>query len=100
MKRWKAFDAEMQKQLDSMAKSRRTVARFTGFAMSEMDGSGSSMSSTQHRDRYEVHFPSSMMKDTDHEAQFPNMRGPGDAPYPILPPKPETPHNACCVAVY
>ena len=96
-KRWRAFDAEMQKQLDSMAKSGRTVARFTGFAMSEMDGSGSSMSSTQHRDRYEVHFPSLMMKDLITKRSSRIYRAPGDAPYPILPPKPETPHNACCV---
>ena len=65
IKRWKEFDPEMQKQLDSMAKSRRTVARFTGFAMSEMDGSGfrRRCPPTQHSDRYEVHFPSLMMKD-------------------------------------
>ena len=54
VKRWKGFDPEMQKQLDSMAKSGRTVARFTGFAMSEMDGSGSSMSSTCHMRHYKV----------------------------------------------
>jgi hypothetical protein len=97
VKRWREFDPEMQKQLDSMAKSGRTVARFTGFAMSEMDGSGSSMSSTQHRDRYEVHFPSLMMKDLITKRSSRIYRAPGDAPYPILPPKPETPHNACCV---
>ena len=97
VKRWKEFDPEMQKQLDSMAKSRRTVARFTGFAMSEMDGSGSSMSSTQHRDRYEVHFPSSMMKDLITKRSSRIYRVEGDAPYPIIPPKPETPHNSCCV---
>jgi hypothetical protein len=96
-KRWRAFDAEMQKQLDSMAKSRRTVARFTGFAMSEMDGSGSSMSSTQHRDRYEVHFPSSMMKDLITKRSSRIYRVEGDAPYPVIPPKPETPHKSCCV---
>ena len=97
VKRWKAFDPEMQKQLDSMEKSRRTVARFTGFAMSEMDGSGSSMSSTQHRDRYEVHFPSLMMRDLITKRDSRIYRAPGDAPYPVIPPKPETPHNACCV---
>ena len=97
VKRWRAFDPEMQKQLDSMEKSRRTVARFTGFAMSEMDGSGSSMSSTQHRDRYEVHFPSLMMRDLITKRDSRIYRAPGDAPYPVIPPKPETPHNACCV---
>ena len=73
------------------------MARFTGFAMSEMDGSGSSMSSTQHRDRYEVHFPSLMMKDLITKRSSRIYRVAGDAPYPILPPKPETPHNSCCV---
>ena len=97
VKRWRAFDPEMQKQLDSMEKSRRTVARFTGFAMSEMDGSGSSMSSTQHRDRYEVHFPSLMMRDLITKRSSRIYRAPGDAPYPVIPPKPETPKPACCV---
>ena len=97
VKRWKEFDPEMQKQLDSMEKSGRKVARFTGFAMSEMDGSGSSMSSTQHRDRYEVHFPSLMMKDLITKRSSRIYRAPGDAPYPIIPPKPDTPHNSCCV---
>ena len=100
VKRWRAFDPEMQKQLDSMEKSRRTVARFTGFAMSESFVTpleSFAMSSTQHRDRYEVHFPSLMMKDLITKRSSRIYRAPGDAPYPILPPKPETPHNACCV---
>ena len=97
MKRWRAFDPEMQKQLDSMAKSGRTVARFTDFAMSEMDGSGSSMSSTQHRDRYEVHFPSLMMRDLITKRSSRIYRAPGDAPYPPMLPKPETPRQCCVI---
>ena len=97
-KRWRAFDPEMQKQLDSMEKSRRTVARFTGFAMSEMDAlSPPLMSLTQHRDRYEVHFPSLMMKDLITKRSSRIYRVEGAAPYPVVPPKPDTPHNACCV---
>ena len=99
VKRWRAFDPEMQKQLDSMEKSRRTVARFTGFAMSEMDGSGSSMSSTQHRDRYEVHFPSLMMRDLITKRDSRIYRAPGDAPYPVVPPKPEMTKQRACVCL-
>ena len=98
VKRWRAFDPEMQKQLDSMEKSRRTVARFTGFAMkatSEMDLPLAT--STQHRDRYEVHFPSLMMRDLITKRSSRIYRAPGDAPYPVIPPKPETPKPACCV---
>ena len=65
------FDPEMQKKLDSMAKSQRTVAPSHGLSHVRMDGSGSSMSSTQHRDRYES---LSFVDDEgpDHEAQFPD----------------------------
>ena len=97
VKRWRAFDPEMQKQLDSMEKSRRTVARFTGFAMkatSEMDGFPLSTSSTQHRDRYEVHFPSLMMRDLVTKRETRIYRAPGDAPYPVVPPKPGRPTTA------
>ena len=97
VKRWRAFDPEMQKQLDSMEKSRRTVVRFTGFAMSEMDGFHTSMSSTQHRDRYEVHFPSLMMKDLITKRSSRIYRAPGDAPYPPMLPKPETPRQCCVI---
>ncbi len=97
VKRWRAFDPEMQKQLDSMEKSRRTVARFTGFAMSEMDGFHTSMSSTQHRDRYEVHFPSLMMKDLITKRNSRIYRVEGDAPYPPMLPKPETPRQCCVI---
>ena len=87
--------AEMQKQLDSMAKSGRTVARFTGFAMSEMDAlSPPLMSLTQHRDRYEVHFPSLMMRDLVTKRDSRIYRAPGDAPYPVVPPKPGRPTTA------
>ena len=99
VKRWKEFDPEMQKQLDSMAKSGRTVARFTGFAMSEMDGSGSSMSSTQHRDRYEVHFPSLMMRDLITKRDSRIYRAPGDAPYPVVPPKAEMTKQRACACL-
>ena len=95
VKRWRAFDPEMQKQLDSMEKSRRTVARFTGFAMSEMDAlSPPLMSLTQHRDRYEVHFPSLMMRDLVTKRDSRIYRAPGDAPYPVVPPKPGRPTTA------
>ena len=95
VKRWRAFDPEMQKQLDSMEKSRRTVARFTGFAMSEMDAlSPPLMSLTQHRDRYEVHFPSLMMRDLITKRDSRIYRAPGDAPYPVVPPKPGRPTTA------
>ena len=97
VKRWRAFDPEMQKQLDSMERSRRTVARFTGFAMkatSEMDGFPLSTSSTQHRDRYEVHFPSLTMRDLVTKRDSRIYRAPGDAPYPVVPPKPGRPDTA------
>ena len=95
VKRWRAFDPEMQKQLDSMEKSRRTVARFTGFAMkatSEMDLPFAT--STQHRDRYEVHFPSLTMRDLVTKRDSRIYRAPGDAPYPVVPPKPGRPTTA------
>ena len=63
VKRWRAFDPEMQKQLDSMEKSRRTVARYTGFAMSEMDASPSVNVADAAPGPYEMHFPSLMMQD-------------------------------------
>ena len=95
VKRWKGFDPEMQKQLDSMEKSRRTVARFTGFAMkatSEMDLPLAT--STPHRDRYEVHFPSLTMRDLVTKRDSRIYRAPGDAPYPVVPPKPGRPDTA------
>ena len=100
VKRWRAFDPEMQKQLDSMEKSRRTVARFTGFAMSEMDAlSPPLMSLTQHRDRYEVHFPSLTMRDLVTKRDSRIYRAPGDAPYPVVPPKPEMTKQRACVCL-
>ena len=102
VKRWRAFDPEMQKQLDSMEKSRRTVARFTGFAMkatSEMDGFPLSTSSTQHRDRYEVHFPSLMMRDLVTKRDSRIYRAPGDAPYPVVPPKAEMTKQRACACL-
>ena len=78
-----------------MEKSGRTVARFTGFAMSEMDAlSPPLMSLTQHRDRYEVHFPSLMMRDLVTKRESRIYRAPGDAPYPAEPPKPGRPDTA------
>ena len=75
------------------------MARFTGFAMSEMDGFHTSMSSTQHRDRYEVHFPSLTMRDLVTKRETRIYRAPGDAPYPVVPPKPEMTKQRACVCL-
>ena len=92
----------MQKQLDSMEKSGRTVARFTGFAMSKMEGLEFvySTSSTQHRDRYEVHFPSLMMRDLVTKRDSRIYRAPGDAPYPVVPPKAEMTKQRACLCFF
>jgi len=96
VKRWKAFDPEMQRRLESMLRSGRKIARFTGSEMSEMDGSASSLSSNQHRDRYEVSFPAWVMTDLITKRDQRVYRAPGALVLLAPPPRVAPPRRACC----
>ena len=87
------FDPEMQKQLDSMAKSRRTVARFTGFAMSEMDGLAVRC---PHTTWEPIRGPFSVVDDEGPMLCSSRIHGAeGDASISNMPPKPRRRLTAC-----
>ena len=93
VRRWKAFDPEMQRRLESMLRSGRKVARYTGSEMSEMDVSASSLSSSQHRDRYE--FKDWVLTDLITRRDQRVHRAPGDLDLPA-PPRVAPPRRTCC----